>query len=210
MMRFGGFQPFTLSDYPGRTAAIVFAQGCNFRCPFCHNGSLLSAVADERDLVPEEMVLAELRRRHGLVEGLVVTGGEPTLQAALPAFLGKVKALGLLVKLDTNGSRPEMLARLLRAGLVDYVAMDVKAPREKYDLLVGVKAPLDAVRKSIRLIAGSGVVHHFRTTAPPALLSARDLETIRRELPADSPHRVQEFKPEHALDPVCCGAARTA
>lgn len=209
-MRFGGFQPLTLSDFPGRTAAIVFAQGCNFRCPFCHNGSLLSAVADERDLVPEKIVLTQLKRRHGLIEGLVVTGGEPTLQAALPAFLGKVKALGLLVKLDTNGSRPEMLARLLRAGLVDYVAMDVKAPRDKYDLLAGVKAPLDAVRESIRLIAGSGVAHHFRTTVPPALLGAWDIEAVRRELPADSPHRVQEFKPEHALDPVCCGAARTA
>jgi hypothetical protein len=112
------------------------------------------------------------------------------------------------VKLDTNGSRPEMLARLLRAGLVDCVAMDVKAPWEKYDLLAGVKAPLDAVRESIRLIAGSGVSHHFRTTAPPSLLGARDLEVLRRELPAESPHRVQEFKPEHALDPAACVEAR--
>jgi len=209
-MRFGGFQALTLSDYPGKTAAVVFTQGCNFRCPFCHNGGLLPAVADDRNLVPEAFVLEELRRRRGLLDGLVVTGGEPTLQEALPAFLGKVRALGLLVKLDTNGSRPEMLARLLGAGLVDYVAMDVKAPRGKYDLLAGVRAPLDAVRESIRLIAASGAPHHFRTTLPSALLDAQDIETIRRELPAASPHLVQEFKPEHALDPAVCGAALTA
>ena len=209
-MRFGGFQALTLSDYPGKTAAVVFTQGCNFRCPFCHNGGLLPAVADDRELVPEAFVLEELRRRRGLLDGLVVTGGEPTLQEALPAFLGKVRALGLLVKLDTNGSRPEMLARLLGAGLVDYVAMDVKAPRGKYDLLAGVRAPLDAVRESIRLIAASGVPHHFRTTVPPSLLDAADIGAIRRELPSGSPHLAQEFKPEHALDPAVCGAALTA
>lgn len=209
-MKFGGFQPFTLSDYPGRAAAIVFAQGCNFRCPFCHNGPLLPMMVQEECLVPEETVLEHLKRRRGRLEGLVVSGGEPTLQAALPGFLRRVKRLEYQVKLDTNGSRPEMLALLLRDGLVDFVAMDVKAPPEKYGLLCGGMAPMAEVGESMTLLVRSGVPHLFRTTVVPGLLGDYDLAVLAGIIPKDSPHILQEFNSEHALDPAACLTAQIA
>jgi pyruvate formate lyase activating enzyme len=199
-MRFGGFQPFTLSDFPGRTAAIAFTQGCNFRCPYCHNGALLPMLVPEENLVPESVVLDHLRRRRMQLDGLVVTGGEPTLQPALPVFLRKVKGMGFLVKLDTNGSSPGVLKGLLDEELVDFVAMDIKAPSHKYSLLAGVPAPLRAIEKSIALIKWSGVEHQFRTTHVPELLSSGDLQSIVNSLPDGSAHVVQRFRPEHALD----------
>lgn len=206
-MRFGGFQPFTLSDFPGRTAAIAFTQGCNFRCPFCHNGTLLPLLAPEENLVPESVVLNCLHRRKGQLDGLVVTGGEPTLQEALPTFLRRVKAMGFLIKLDTNGSRPVMLKTLLDEELVDFVAMDVKAPPNKYALLTGIAAPTPTIEESIAAIKWSGVEHHFRTTHVPGLLSASDLQSIEQALPTGSTHVIQRFRPEHALDASLRAAA---
>ncbi len=210
-MRFGGFQPFTLSDYPGRTAAIAFTQGCNFRCPFCHNGALLPMLVPEENLVPESVVLDHLRWRQGKLDGLVVTGGEPTLQPALPTFLHKVKNMGFLVKLDTNGSNPAILKALLDKGLVDFVAMDIKAPSHKYALLTGLSsAPLEAIEESITIILRSRVEHQFRTTHVSALLSATDLQSIANALPCGSTHVVQPFRPEHALVASLRDAAESA
>ena len=209
-MRFGGFQPFTLSDFPGRTAAIAFTQGCNFRCPFCHNGALLPLLVPEEELVPESVVLDHLHRRKGQLDGLVVTGGEPTLQQALPTFLRRVKSMGFQVKLDTNGSRPEMLKALLHERLVDFVAMDVKAPLHKYALLAGVATPTPAIEESMAAIKWSGVEHHFRTTHVPGLLSSSDLHSIEAALPAGSVHVIQRFRPEHALDRSLQPAAEIA
>ena len=205
-MKFGGFQPLTLSDYPGITAAIAFTQGCNFRCPFCHNGALIPPMAAESCLLPESEILNHLRKRRGKLEGLVVTGGEPTIQPALPGFLRRVKSLGYKIKLDTNGSRPEVLAALLEQGLLDYIAMDLKAPLEKYALLGGVSVSMRALEESIALLAWSGVTHEFRTTVVPNLLTPQDLKQIESLVPAGSFWRRQAFRPEHALDP----ALRTA
>ncbi len=210
-MRFGGFQPFTLSDYPGRMAAIAFTQGCNFRCPFCHNGALLPMAAPEETLVPEAVVLDHLYRRRGKLDGLVVSGGEPTLQKALPGFLRRVKDLGFLVKLDTNGSRPDVLRRLLEDGLVDFVAMDIKATPEKYGRLSGVDGvSWGCIEESIAAVTWSGVEHLFRTTMVPALLTPQDLHRIRELLPESSPHKIQQFNPENALEPALCTAVETA
>ena len=209
-MRFGGFQPFTLSDFPGRTAAIAFTQGCNFRCPFCHNAALLPMLAPEERLIPERVILEHLHRRRGRLEGLVVTGGEPTLQQGLPAFLKKVRSLGFATKLDTNGSRPEELRDLLDEGLLDFVAMDVKAPPHKYALLSGASLPANVMEESMAIIAASGVAHHFRTTHVPDLLSAGDLQSIAAQLPAGSPHVIQRFRREYALDPALRAGAETA
>ena len=197
-MLIGGLQPFTLSDYPGTVAAVIFTQGCNFRCPFCHNGSLLPMRAPSR--IPAERVWDLLERRRGKLKGVVITGGEPTLHADLPEFVRRIRELGYRVKLDTNGSAPAMLRRLLAEGLLDYVAMDVKAPWRKYSDLCGVKAPVDAVRESMRLIAESGLCHEFRTTWVPALLSEGDVSRIRAAIPAGSPYKTQEFIPELAFD----------
>lgn len=214
-MIIGGCQPCSLCDYPGHVAAVVFTQGCNFRCPFCHNGALLpiaggaagpaarlGAGPAERTLPSVDEVLHLLQRRRGLLDAVVISGGEPTLHEDLPHLLTRIRAMGFAIKLDTNGSQPERLRALLRAGLVDAVAMDVKAPWEKYDLLAGVAAPVEAIRESIALLAESGCAHLFRTTRVPALLTERDLTTIREAmLPFGSPYRVQPFRPENALDP---------
>ncbi len=198
-MKIGGYAPFTLSDYPGRPAAIVFAQGCNFRCPFCHNGDLLP---DGPGRLPEAEVLARLTRRRGVLTGIVVSGGEPTLQPDLADFCAALKAREFAVKLDTNGSRPDVLRALLATGVVDYVAMDVKAPPARYTQLAGVPVAWTLVAESIRLVAQSGVPHEFRTTVVPALLADRDLAAIRALLPLSSRHVQQAFRPESARDPA--------
>ncbi len=201
-MIFGGLQPFTLTDFPGRVAAIAFTQGCNFRCPWCHNGGLWES---SEDTFYEDTVLDLLAQRQGKIEGLVVTGGEPTIQPDLPDFLGKVKALGFAVKLDTNGSRAGMVRRLLHEGLVDFIAMDVKAPFEKYDVLAGVPAPVDAIKESIHTIVRSGVAYEFRTTCVTPLLDAADLRAIRALLPDGASWRKQPFRLSLAHDPALRG-----
>ncbi len=193
-MNIGGFQPFTLSDYPGRTAAIVFMQGCNFCCPFCHNRQLWTRKSDGVTKMAASEVLNFLRQRHGRLSGLVITGGEPTLQADLLNFMIEVRQLGIAIKLDTNGSRPKALETLLNEELVDYIAMDVKAPYTKYDLLCGVAVDKSAIRKSISIIADSDIRHHFRTTFYPALLSESDLKSIRKMLPPTSDYCIQTYQ----------------
>ena len=193
-MNIGGFQPFTLSDYPGRTAAIVFMQGCNFRCPFCHNRQLWTRKSDGATKIAASGVLNFLRQRHGRLSGLVITGGEPTLQADLLNFMIEVRRLGIAIKLDTNGSRPKTLETLFKEELVDYIAMDVKAPYTKYDLLCGGTVDKSAIRKSIRIIADSDIRHHFRTTFYPTLLSEWDLKLIRKMLPSKSDYCIQTYQ----------------
>ncbi len=204
-MKIGGFQPFTLSDFPGHLAAVVFTQGCNFKCPFCHNATLLPRMANQDVMLPETEVLGFLHARRGLLDGVVVSGGEPTLQPGLPAFLKRVKAIGYKTKLDTNGSRPQVLAALVEAGLLDYIAMDVKAPLDQYARLAGVTVSVRDLEESIALIAWSRLPHEFRTTVVPALLDARQIADIRATLPGGSQHRLQQFVPENALDPEACG-----
>ncbi|NLV46967.1 MAG: anaerobic ribonucleoside-triphosphate reductase activating protein [Candidatus Hydrogenedentes bacterium] len=201
-MLFGGFQPFTLSDYPSCIAAIAFAQGCNFRCRFCHNASLLPMLAKHDELLSSEDILAKLAPKAGKLEGLVVSGGEPTLHQDLPDFLDQVKRLGFKIKLDTNGSRPIMLAEVLRLRLIDYIAMDVKGPLADYSRICGVPVVTDAIRESISLVAGAGIAHHFRTTFSEQLMSSADLDRVKSTVPEGSKHITQAFQPQHALDPT--------
>ena len=200
-MKIGGLMTFTLNDYPGKVAAIVFTQGCNFRCPFCHNGDLLDAEPGPH-VVSEDALFEFLESRRGRLDGLVISGGEPTLQPDLADFIRRVREFGYAVKLDTNGSRPRVVRELLEAGLLDFVAMDVKAPLHAYERLTGVSVAQDRIAESIRLIAASGVAHEFRTTVVEALLSKEDVEEIQGAIPSGSPHRLQTFRPEHALDPA--------
>jgi pyruvate formate lyase activating enzyme len=198
-MIIGGLQPCSFSDYPGRMAAVIFAQGCNFRCPFCHNGSLLS----KRDTSPlgQDLIFDFLRRRRDRLGGVVITGGEPTEQADLPQFVAQVKELGFGIKLDTNGSHPETVGLLLQEQLVDYIAMDIKAPLYKYDTLCGTKVDTRAIRRTISIIAAGRVEHHFRTTHVKSLLSARDFEELLELVPPSSRHVTQPFVPETAWQP---------
>ena len=192
-MKIGGLIKFTLIDYPGHVAAIVFTQGCNFRCRYCHNPELVYPHLLQ-DPMPEEDVMAFLRRRKGTLEGVVVTGGEPTLQPDLLRFLADVKALGYLVKLDTNGSKPEVIKAAVEQKLVDFIAMDLKAPLEKYSLITGVEHEQHALRQSMDIIRQSGLPYEFRTTYDKEVLTDEDIKAVS-DLVQGQHYRVQECLP---------------
>ncbi|MEI6437827.1 MAG: anaerobic ribonucleoside-triphosphate reductase activating protein [Candidatus Omnitrophota bacterium] len=189
-MLLGGLLKFTLIDYPGRIAAVIFTQGCNYRCPFCHNPELVLPDLFHAPLDVEE-VFSFLEKRRGQLQGVVVTGGEPTVHADLPQFLARIKDLAYLVKLDTNGSRPEVVKALVAAGVVDYWAMDIKSSLENYCNAAGVPADIEKVKESIAAIRGSGVAYEFRTTAVKGLVSAQDVRAIRGLIGADTNYHVR-------------------
>ena len=203
-MNIQGFQRLTLLDYPGKVACTVFTGGCNLRCPFCHNAPLVLSPAAQRSMEGE--VLSYLQKRRGLLDGVCVTGGEPLLQPELPRFLSAVRAMGYLVKLDTNGTLPAPLKALLVAGLVDYVAMDIKAAPEHYALAAGTDVDLARVRESVDLIRSSGVEHEFRTTVVRGIHTQADFEAIGQWLEGAERYFLQPFRDSgDILSPGCVG-----
>ena len=191
-MKINGFQKLTLLDFPGKVACIVFTPGCNFRCPFCHNASLVTHIDGER--IEEEEILSYLKKRQGLLDGVVVTGGEPTLQGDLANFLGKVKALGYAVKLDTNGTSPEKLKTLVEKGLVDYVAMDIKNTAAKYPVTAGCEsAVLGKVEESIDFLLADTVDYEFRTTVTAELHTPQDIGDIAKRIKGAKRYFLQNF-----------------
>jgi len=195
-----GLVKTSLIEFPGRIATGVFTGGCNFRCPYCHNTDLVLSPADLPDIGVAD-ALALLARRRGFVDGVVVSGGEPTLQPGLPDFLRAVRKLGFATKLDTNGSRPDVLRHLLDKDLLDYVALDLKAPLERYESTVGVPSGA-AVGESIRLILSSGVDHEFRTTVVPGLVSPADMPALAQAIAGAQRYYLQQFRPVNTLDPA--------
>ena len=176
-MKLHGLQKMTLLDFPGRVACTVFLGGCDFRCPFCHNYELADGTA--KPVMDEEEFLAFLDKRHGLLDGVAFTGGEPCLHTHLPELLRKVREKGYATKLDTNGNHPVLLQKILEEGLVDYVAMDIKNSPEKYAKTCGLESfDLTNVRRSIDLIMASGVDYEFRTTIVVQFHEAADFEEI--------------------------------
>ncbi|MBF0385960.1 MAG: anaerobic ribonucleoside-triphosphate reductase activating protein [Candidatus Omnitrophica bacterium] len=199
-MQIGGFLNFSLIDYPNKLAAVVFTQGCNFRCPYCHNSEL---VLPEKFKVPipEDEVFTFLERRRGKLQGVVITGGEPTLQKDLIDFMQQLKDRGFLVKLDTNGSNPEVLREAIHLGVVDFVAMDVKAPLENYASVTGVNNIEPQIKRSINIILSSDIEHEFRTTLAPALVSREDADLIAGLVEGAQKYVVKNFIPgENVLD----------
>lgn len=179
-MQIVGLNKTTLLDYPGRVAATVFTGGCNFRCPFCHNGDLVLK-ASALDAYSEEEVFSFLEKRKKVLSGVCITGGEPTLQPDLAVFIQKVKELGYAVKLDTNGYKPEVLEELLQEELLDYVAMDIKNCKKKYAQTAGVAAlELGKIEKSMELLTAYGLPHEYRTTVVKEFHKKEDLEAIGR------------------------------
>ena len=178
-MRICGLQKLAMVDFPGKIAATVFTGGCNLRCPFCHNALLVTKLAENPETHTEEEVLSFLRSRKGLLDGVVLSGGEPLLQSGAADFLAAVKAMGYAVKLDTNGCYPSALSDILERGLADYVAMDIKNSREKYGVTVGLPAfdpsPID---ESLRLLRESGVDYELRTTIVKEFHTADDIRAI--------------------------------
>ncbi len=204
-MVIGGFQPFTLTDFPGRVAAIIFTQGCNFRCPFCHNGELIPLAPAHDSAGDPVEILKFLEKRGRQLDGIVITGGEPTIQGDLPEFCAGLKKYGLAIKLDTNGSNPGMLKTVFEEKLVDFVAMDIKAPPGAYRRLSGIDISSDIILESIDMIARSRLPHLFRTTLVPPLLDKEDIEKIQGMVPAGSEHVLQEFRPEKVFRPEIFG-----
>ena len=193
-MRISGLQKLTLLDYPGHTACTVFTGGCNYRCPFCHNAELVLRPG-EQPQVPEKDFFALLDRRRGLLDGVAVTGGEPTLQPDLPDFLRRVRDMGYDVKLDTNGTKPDMLKSLVAEKLVQYVAMDVKNSPARYAETAGTEDPaLEKVRESAAFLLSGAVPYEFRTTVVRELHTPEDLADIGRWLAGAKRYFIQCFQ----------------
>lgn len=199
-MLIGGLQKTSFIDYPGKIAAVIFTRGCNFHCPYCHNPELVDP-QEFGELLSLVEIETFLKKRKGLLEAVVVTGGEPTLQSGLDAFLQKIKEMGYLIKLDTNGSRPEVLKRLLAQNLVDYIAMDVKAPLEKYKKVSETKIEPMLIRQSIELIKKGEVKYEFRTTCVKGLLTKEDILAIGKLLAGAEKYVLQPFLATKVLSP---------
>ncbi len=190
-MVFGGIQKLTLLDFPGAVACILFTKGCNFRCPFCHNSSLVNS--SQPDITQEE-ILAFLKKRQGILEGVCITGGEPLIHPDLPLFIKKVKALGYKVKLDTNGSFPQSLNELLNENLLDYVAMDVKNSFPKYPLTTGCEnINTQDIEKSIALLLENRVPYEFRTTVTNELHTKEDILSVASLIKGAEKYFIQNF-----------------
>ncbi len=183
-----GLQKMTLLDYPGKVACTVFLQGCNFRCPFCHNSGLLGAA--EQPPIPQEELIAFLRKRQGILDGVCITGGEPTLHKDLPELLKEIKDMGFLVKLDTNGYRPDVLKDIVNRGLVDYVAMDIKNCPERYAQTVGLsQLEIAKIEESMVFLMEGELDYEFRTTVVQQFHTAKEMETIGQWLKKLSSNR---------------------
>ncbi len=198
-MRIGGLQHSSLVDYPGTVSAVVFTVGCNFRCPYCHNPELVLETPERE--IPEQEVFDFLRSRQGLLPAVTVTGGEPTMHADLPEFFAAIKKLGYKTKLDSNGTHPKMLQKLVEEKLIDYVAMDIKAPLVSYARVVGAAVDTVAIRQSIDYLLSNKVDYEFRTTVVKSQLGPQDLRQIGREIMGAKRYFLQQFNPGKTLHP---------
>ncbi len=198
-MIFGGLEKCTLIDYPGKIACMVFTIGCNFRCPYCHNPELVDETVETKYTEIKIINFLEIRKK--MLDGIVITGGEPTIHDDLPLFLKKVKDLGYSIKLDSNGTNPDMLEMLIKNKLVNYIAMDIKSPLSKYSETVARPVHIPAIRKSIGLIMNSGIEYEFRTTVVKSLVSESDLVEIGREIQGAKRYYLQKFIPTKILNP---------
>lgn len=195
-----GMEKASLLDYPGKVCAVVFLADCNFRCPFCQNPDLINR-PDQLPNMPEQELFRLLKARGKWLDAVCISGGEPCLHKGLPAFAKRVKEKGFLVKLDTNGSNPRMIKHMLDGKLVDYIAMDIKGPLDKYAEIAGVPVDFRKLEQSIELIRNSGIDHEFRTTVLPKLLNEQDMIKIGKWLKGSRLYAIQQFRPTNTLDP---------
>ena len=199
-MKIGGLQKFSLIDYPNKICAIVFTQGCDLRCPYCHNPELVEPKLFSQPISEEEIFLF-LKKRKGKLEAVTITGGEPCLQGDLPVFLQKIKEMGCLVKLDTNGSFPERLNEIIDQNLIDYLAIDIKGPLEKYEKIVGVPFATEKIVETIKIAFSSKINCEFRTTVVKSLLNKDDLKKIGKLIKGARLYVLQKFVPSKLLEP---------
>ncbi|MCL2711718.1 MAG: anaerobic ribonucleoside-triphosphate reductase activating protein [Methanomassiliicoccaceae archaeon] len=198
-MKIAGFLKTTLLDWDGMVACTVYLQGCNFTCPYCHNRDIV--VSDNVTEIPEEQVLDYIKDNSDFLDGVVVSGGEPLMNKDIHKFLGKLKALNVKVKLDTNGSLPDVLDDLIGSELVDMVAMDLKSSlNERYDAAAGCAVDIEKIRKSISVIIDSGIEHEFRTTAVPVYVKEEDIRNICKNIKGAKRYRIHQFRNKFTID----------
>lgn len=201
---FGGMQETSLIDFPGKVACVLFVSGCNFHCPYCHNSELALNRCPPDATLALDRTLAFLNERKGFLDGVVISGGEPTLHPALFSVCREIKQLGYPIKLDTNGSRPHTIAALLEANLVDYIAMDIKTLPERYEPIIRPHAASSSIVSSIQLIKSSGMAHEFRTTCISPLVDLAVIEQIAQLIQGADLYALQQFHTTGVLDPVYC------
>ena len=195
-----GFVETSLSDWDGKLSSVIFLPGCNFRCPFCQNGELITSPSELPDMALDE-IGARLRPRTDWIDGVVITGGEPTIWDGLADLAREIKRWGFLVKLDTNGTNPDMLQSLAAAGLIDYVAMDLKtALDERYEVAAGVPVDIDAIRRSVEIAMSLEDRYEFRTTLVPGIVGEEEIESIARSIEGARKYVLQRFVPDNSLD----------
>lgn len=197
-MKIGGLQKVSLIDYPGKISAILFTRGCNFRCGYCHNPELVEPRLYQACL-PQKDVMDFLKTRKGKLDAVTITGGEPTIQEDLISVVREIRKMGFALKLDSNGSRPDVLESLLRKRLIDYIALDIKAPYDKYSDVAGAKVDIDLVRESLRLVIHAGIQHEFRTTVVASLLSPDDIDAMAQAIVGAKRYVLQKFQPARTL-----------
>jgi len=189
-MKIAGFQKSSFVDYPSIMACVVFTPGCNMRCGYCHNKHILGSDAPSVD---ELAVMEYLQKRRGMLKGVVITGGEPTLRPDLEVFVKRVKEMGYKVKLDTNGTQPDRVRSLVGQGLIDYIAMDIKANKDKYSLVAGCNIDFENIMSTVEYIKSTGIAHEFRTTFCPELMK-EDILEISRDIVGDSDYYLQQYR----------------
>ncbi|MFC1807685.1 anaerobic ribonucleoside-triphosphate reductase activating protein [Candidatus Omnitrophota bacterium] len=198
-----GFQETTLIDWDGKIASIIFMGGCNFRCGYCHSGSLVLE-DDKNELISIDYVENFLNSKKGWIDGVVIMGGEPTLnEESLRELVARIKKIGFLVKLDTNGSNPKILKKLINDKLIDYVALDIKAPlrKEAYERVVGVTVDIIKIIESKDILLGSRIDYEFRTTVVPGIICPGDIAEIAKSISHAKKYCIQQFLPKDTLDP---------
>lgn len=200
-MIIAGLEKTTLLDYPDRVAAVVFTYGCNLRCPYCHNPELVIEEVNKQSILTEEYVLDFLKKRIGKLDGVVITGGEPLINRDIAPFIKKIKDLGFLVKLDTNGSYPKKLKSLLKRNLLDYIDMDVKYKEELYKQGVNQGAKIPNILESIGIIKNSGIEYSFRTTFVKSIHTVESVDDICKMIEGADTYYIQNFRAGKTIDP---------
>jgi len=200
-MVIAGLEKTSLLDYPNRISSIVFTYGCNLRCPYCHNPELVTEKIYKKDILSEKYVLDFLEKRKFFIDGVVITGGEPLIQKGIDEFIEKIKDIGLLVKLDTNGGYPNKLKSLIKKGLLDYIDMDIKYPKEIYEKGLNGGKPIPNIQKSIDIIINSGLEYSFRTTYVKSIHTLEDVDDICKMIQGADTYYIQNFRASKTIDP---------
>jgi len=200
-MFLGGLQKNSFIDFPGKVSAVLFLSGCNFRCPYCHNPELVKGQSDCPAFLNEPWIIDFLQKRKGLLDGVVISGGEPTIHSELFSFCDKLKTCGFPVKMDTNGSRPQVIRQLIHEGLVDYIAMDIKTDPSGYFLFTGADFNPNNLLKSIQIIMESNIDYEFRTTCIKPLIDEHIIQQISRLINGSRLYALQHFRDEKVLQP---------